>query len=87
MLLLDNSTSALDLATERAFFARLDALRPQTQIIVSQRLSTLRRCDTIFVFDHGRIVAQGSHAELLRDNPLYEMILGDQIIEEALYDD
>ena len=87
VLLLDNSTSALDLATERAFFARLDALRPQTQIIVSQRLSTLRRCDTIFVFDHGRIVAQGSHAELLRDNPLYEMILGDQIIEEALYDD
>jgi len=87
ILMLDDSTSALDHETEHAFFTHLDALRPQTQIIVSQRLSTLRQCDTIFVFDHGRIVARGSHAELLRDHPLYEMILSDQLIEEALHDD
>lgn len=86
ILILDDSTSALDHATERAFFAHLNAMRPQTQIIVSQRLSTLRQCDTIFLFDHGRIVAQGTHTELLQTTPLYEMILGDQMIEEALYD-
>lgn len=86
ILILDDSTSALDHETERAFFSHLDAMRPQTQIIVSQRLSTLRQCDTIFVFDRGRIAATGSHAELLRENALYEMILGDQMIEEALYD-
>lgn len=86
ILILDDSTSALDHETERAFFSHLDAMRPQTQIIVSQRLSTLRQCDTIFVFDRGRIAATGNHAELLRENALYEMILGDQMIEEALYD-
>lgn len=86
VLMLDDSTSALDHETERAFFSHLDAMRPQTQIIVSQRLSTLRQCDTIFVFDRGRIAAEGSHGELLQKDPLYEMILGDQIIEEVLHD-
>ncbi|MEE0434945.1 MAG: ABC transporter ATP-binding protein [Peptococcaceae bacterium] len=86
VLILDDSTSALDHATEYAFFAHLNTMQPQTQIIVSQRLSTLRQCNTIFLFDHGRIVAQGSHTELLQTTPLYEMILGDQMIEEALND-
>lgn len=83
ILILDNSTSALDHETEKEFFSHLDIMRPQTQIIVSQRLSTLRKCDTIFLFDQGRIVAQGTHSELLKTNSLYEMILGDQMIEEA----
>lgn len=87
LLILDDSTSALDHETEKAFFTHLDAMRPQTQIIVSQRLSTLRKCDTILLFDHGRLVAQGSHTALLAEEPLYEMILGDQMIEEALRDD
>lgn len=86
VLILDDSTSALDHETERAFFSHLDAMRPQTQIIVSQRLSTLRKCDIIFVFDNGHIVAQGNHTTLLHSSPLYETILGDQIIEEALHD-
>ena len=59
-------------------------MRPQTQIIVSQRLSTLRKCDIIFLFDRGQIVAQGTHAKLISSSSLYEMILGDQMIEEAL---
>lgn len=84
ILILDDSTSALDHETEKAFFSRLDAMRPQTQIIVSQRLSTLRKCDIIFLFDRGQIVAQGTHAKLISSSSLYEMILGDQMIEEAL---
>ncbi len=84
ILILDDSTSALDHETEKAFFSQLDAMRPQTQIIVSQRLSTLRKCDTIFLFDRGEIVAQGTHTELISSSSLYEMILGDQMIEEAL---
>ncbi|MEE0510612.1 MAG: ABC transporter ATP-binding protein [Peptococcaceae bacterium] len=84
ILILDDSTSALDHETERAFFSHLDAMRPQTQIIVSQRLSTLRKCDIIYLFDRGQIVAQGPHANLISSSSLYEMILGDQMIEEAL---
>lgn len=84
ILILDDSTSALDHETEKAFFFQLDAMRPQTQIIVSQRLSTLRKCDIIFLFDRGQIVAQGTHAKLISSSSLYEMILGDQMIEEAL---
>lgn len=84
ILILDDSTSALDHETEKAFFSQLDAMRPQTQIIVSQRLSTLRKCDIIFLFDRGQIVAQGTHAKLISSSSLYEMILGDQMIEEAL---
>lgn len=87
ILMLDDSTSALDHDTEKRFFKNLDALRPQTQIIVSQRLSSLRQCDTIFVFDQGRLIQQGTHRELLKSCPLYEMILGDQMIEEALFDE
>ena len=87
ILMLDDSTSALDHDTEKRFFKNLDALRPQTQIIVSQRLSSLRQCDTIFVFDNGQLIQQGTHHELLQTSPLYEMILGDQLIEEALFDD
>lgn len=87
ILMLDDSTSALDHDTEKRFFKNLDALRPQTQIIVSQRLSSLRQCDTIFVFDQGRLIQQGTHRELLKGCPLYEMILGDQMIEEALFDE
>lgn len=87
ILILDDSTSALDHDTEKRFFKNLDALRPQTQIIVSQRLSSLRQCDTIFVFDDGHLIQQGTHRELLQTCPLYEMILGDQMIEEALFDE
>lgn len=87
VLMLDDSTSALDHDTEKRFFKNLDALRPQTQIIVSQRLSSLRQCDAIFVFDEGRLIQHGTHRELLQTCPLYEMILGDQMIEEALFDE
>ena len=87
VLMLDDSTSALDHDTEKRFFKNLDKLRPQTQIIVSQRLSSLRQCDTILLFDNGRIVARGSHRTLLETTPLYEMILGDQLIEEAFIDE
>jgi subfamily B ATP-binding cassette protein MsbA len=57
---------ALDAEAEREVHAALDRWRGQrTLIVIAHRLSTVRRADTIVVFDQGRVVEQGSHAELI----------------------
>ncbi|MGA4670667.1 ABC transporter ATP-binding protein [Propionibacteriaceae bacterium Y1923] len=81
----DDSFSALDVATD----ARLrEALRPVTRqaavLIVAQRVATIRHADQIIVLDDGRIVGQGTHAELLDTCPTYVEIVDSQLsIEEA----
>ncbi|QDQ28401.1 ATP-binding cassette domain-containing protein [Chitinimonas arctica] len=73
ILLLDEATSALDSHSERMVQQALETLmQGRTTLIIAHRLSTVQHADRIAVIDGGRIVGLGSHAELLRDSPLYQ---------------
>ena len=79
VLILDDSTSAVDVRTEAKIHAALEAAYPaQTRLIVAQRISTVENADTILVLDDGRIAAQGTHAELLENSPIYQEIYQSQ---------
>jgi len=72
ILLLDEATSALDSETEREVQLALErTMRGRTTLVIAHRLSTIERADRILVFDQGRIVEQGTHAELLAADSLY----------------
>ena len=72
ILLFDEATSALDTESERLVQGAIDdALVGRTAIIVAHRLSTIVNADRILVFDAGRIIEEGSHAELLANNNVY----------------
>lgn len=76
ILILDEATSALDSEAEAAVQHGLDALmQGRTSIVIAHRLSTIRHADTIVVLDHGRIVEQGSHEELLANEGLYKKLV------------
>ncbi|MDQ6833734.1 MAG: ABC transporter ATP-binding protein/permease [Chloroflexota bacterium] len=86
LLLLDDSTSAVDAETESLIQEALDRLmrdRRRTALVIAQRISTVRDADRILILDQGTIVAQGTHAELLRDSALYNDILGSQLIADT----
>jgi ATP-binding cassette subfamily B protein len=85
ILVFDEATSSLDTANEQAIQQALDrAMEGRTTIIVAHRLSTVRHADRILVFDRGRIVEDGSHAELAaRPNGLYARLLHADADREA----
>lgn len=84
ILILDDCTSAVDLTTEAKIRAALRKLRGKCTIItIAQRISSVADADEILVLDKGRIVAQGTHAELLRSCPLYREIYESQTGKES----
>ncbi len=83
LLILDDSTSAVDAGTEAAILGALDRLMRDsrhTVFVIAQRISTVRDADLILVLDEGRIAARGTHEELLRESELYNEILGSQLL-------
>jgi ATP-binding cassette subfamily B protein len=81
ILILDDSTSSVDVETETRLQDALDAssLPGRTRLVVAQRISTVLRADKIVVLDRGRIVAQGTHRELMQTSPVYREIYDSQL--------
>jgi ATP-binding cassette subfamily B protein len=72
LLLLDEATSALDAESERMVQAALEsAMRDRTTLVIAHRLATVQKADLILVLDHGRLVEQGTHAELVARGGVY----------------
>jgi ATP-binding cassette subfamily B protein len=84
ILILDDSTSSVDVATEYQIQQALDRLmRGRTSFVIAQRISTVRTADQILVLDQGRIVASGTHAELLDSSEIYADIYSSQLVDDS----
>jgi ATP-binding cassette subfamily B protein len=88
ILILDDSTSSVDVETETKI---QDALDEQTychtSLVVAQRISTVLKADKIVVIDKGRIVAHGTHRELMQSSPIYQEIYDSQLGEGSRLED
>jgi ATP-binding cassette subfamily B protein len=84
ILILDEATSSVDIGTERKIERALRLLLAgRTAFIIAHRLSTIRDADLIVVLEHGRVVEQGSHEELLASRGLYTSLYGDWAADVA----
>jgi ATP-binding cassette subfamily B protein len=88
ILILDDSTSAVDVETESQIQEALEALMADrtspwgsqtTSFVIAQRISTVLKADKIVVLDRGRVVAAGTHAELMASSPIYQEIYESQL--------
>lgn len=79
ILILDDSTSAVDVETEARIQAALDRMAGRTTFQIAQRVSSVLTADQILVLDQGRIAARGTHRELLEGSPIYQEIYRSQM--------
>jgi len=80
IMILDDSTSSVDVETETKIQDAMKTwLRDSTSFVVAQRISTVLHADKIAVLDEGRIVAQGTHSELMQSSPVYQEIYASQL--------
>ena len=78
VLVMDEATSALDNQTERQFVEALESLQEShTLIVIAHRLSTVRNCDTLFMLDQGRLVAEGTYDELMAESDEFRRMAGE----------
>jgi ATP-binding cassette subfamily B protein/subfamily B ATP-binding cassette protein MsbA len=85
VLILDESTSSLDLETERQVQKQIDELRQGlTTIIIAHRLSTVQNADLIYVMHEGRVAEQGTHNELMRGDTIYKKLVYSQLDEPSI---
>jgi len=85
ILILDDSTSAVDVETETKIEAALEELmKDRTSFIIAQRISTVLKADKILVLDEGRIAAEGSHRQLMEASPIYREIYDSQLGDGGL---
>jgi ABC-type multidrug transport system fused ATPase/permease subunit len=88
VLILDDATSSVDASTEQSIkLALADAMAGRTTFVIAHRLSTIELADQIVVLEHGRIVAHGSHTELLEQSELYREIVAGSVSNADAYED
>lgn len=84
ILILDDSTSSVDLQTEAVIQKALDRLmKGRTSFVIAQRISTVINADQILVLDKGEVVARGKHEDLMEDSPIYAEIYNSQLVGDA----
>lgn len=84
LLILDDSTSSVDLATEFQIQKALDKLMEgRTSFVIAQRISTVVNADLILVLEKGRVVARGTHEELMENSPIYVEIYNSQLVDDV----
>jgi ATP-binding cassette subfamily B protein len=84
LLILDDSTSSVDLMTEYHIQKALDNLmRERTSFVIAQRISTVLNADQILVLDKGQVVVRGKHEELMEQSPIYAEIYHSQLVGDA----
>ena len=85
ILILDDSTSAVDVQTEVLIQHALDRLmKGRTSFVIAQRISTVLNADNIVVLDKGRVAAQGKHQELMESSEIYAEIYRSQLVEDPV---
>jgi ATP-binding cassette subfamily B protein len=84
LLLLDEATASLDAESERLVQQALEeASRDRTVLVIAHRLATVRRADRLLVIEHGELVAQGTHDELMQSSELYRRLASLQFPDEV----
>ena len=84
ILILDDSTSSVDLETEYRIQQALDRLMEgRTSFVIAQRIATVLNADQILVLDKGQVVARGVHEELMQDSEIYAEIYCSQLLQDA----
>jgi ATP-binding cassette, subfamily B, multidrug efflux pump len=84
LLILDDSTSSVDLLTEAKIQKALDNLmKGRTSFVIAQRITTVRNADLILVLDKGRVVASGRHDDLMENSSIYADIYNSQLVGDA----
>lgn len=85
ILILDDSLSALDYATDAALRQELkENSKDMTVLMVTQRISTIKDADLIIVLDDGKVAGVGTHNELLEESEVYKEICNSQLSKEAV---